>query len=206
MHRVSKTLLIALSTTLLGGGGTALAASSKPAPDLAGVWRFDPSRSNVPRPPGGGHHGGGGWGGGAPHGGGGWGAGGGGGFHGGPPPDADSTGARPRPPGGRQARLPDLLTVVQTADYVRMEDSTGSDVLLILTTTGGEMPQLTAAVPEFQGTWKGQRLEAKHEGDRGSVQQSYEVKDKGQTLEVKTKLETPRGTMEIKRVYERVST
>jgi hypothetical protein len=202
MRSASKGLVVLLSTALIGGGGSALAASSKPAPDLAGVWRFDPSRSDVPRGPGGGgHHSGGGWGGG--HGGGG---GGGGGHRGGPPSEDDSTGARRQAPGGRGQRLPDRITVVQTPDYVRMEDSTGTDLMVIVTSSAGDSLPVKSGVPELHGNWKGQRLEAKHEDQRGSVEQTYELKDKGQTLEVKTKFDTPRGTMEVKRVYERVAT
>jgi hypothetical protein len=163
--------------------------------DLSGAWRFDPERSD--KPPermGGGGHGGmhGGYGGGGMHGGhGGWG--------GGPPAEGGTAGG-PEGRGGRPGRLPDVLHIAQHAGYVSIEDSTDTEMVRITTDVG---PSAPANVMEAQGRWKDGKLEAVSEPREGvRVTQTYALKDKGATLEVKTKIEG-RRTFEMKRVFAR---
>jgi hypothetical protein len=166
--------------------------------DLSGAWRFDPERSD--KPPegmGGGHRGmhggqGGGMHGGGMHGGhGGWG--------GGPPAEGGAAGGSGAH-GGRPGRLPDVLHIAQHNGYVSIEDSTDTEVVRITTDVG---PSAPANVIEAQGRWKDGKLEAVSEPREGvRVTQTYALKDKGATLEVKTKIEGHR-TFEMKRVFAR---
>jgi hypothetical protein len=154
--------------------------------DLSGAWRFDPERSDKPpeRMGGGGH--------GGMHGGhGGWG--------GGPPAEGGTAGG-PEGRGGRPGRLPDVLHIAQHAGYVSIEDSTDTEMVRITTDVG---PSAPANVMEAQGRWKDGKLEAVSEPREGvRVTQTYALKDKGATLEVKTKIEG-RRTFEMKRVFAR---
>jgi hypothetical protein len=64
-------------------------------------------------------------------------------------------------------------------------------------------PSAPANVMEAQGRWKDGKLEAVSEPREGvRVTQTYALKDKGATLEVKTKIEG-RRTFEMKRVFAR---
>jgi hypothetical protein len=54
----------------------------------------------------------------------------------------------------------------------------------------------------LEGHWKGDRLEAEHKDERGSVKQTLTLKENGRVLEVKTKVEG-RRSFEVKRVYVR---
>jgi hypothetical protein len=166
--------------------------------DLSGAWRFDPERSDKPpeRMGGGGHggmHGGyGGMHGGGMHDGhGGWGGG---------PPAEGSTAGGPEGRGSRPGRLPDVLHIAQHDGYVSIEDSTDTEMVRITTDVG---PSAPANVVEAQGRWKDGKLEAVSEPREGvRVTQTYALKDKGATLEVKTKVRGQR-TFEMKRVFAR---
>ena len=207
-----KRILIAGALTGLVVAGMAVAAGSAPKSedakagivDLSGAWRFDPERSDKPpqRMGGGGMHGGGMHGGGM-HGGGhgGWG---GGGPGGGPPPEGTEGGpggpGGPQGPGGRPGRLPDVIHIAQHDGYVSIEDSTDTELLRIAT---GIAPAAPMRVIEADGKWKDGKLEAVSEPREGmKVTQTYSLKDKGATLEVKTKIEG-RRSFEMKRVFAR---
>ena len=203
-----KRILIAGALSGLVVAGMAVAAGGAPKSedakagivDLSGAWRFDPERSD--KPPermGGGMHGGGH--GGGMHGGGmhgGWGGGPGGG---GPPPEGGPEGGPGGPGGGgRPGRLPDVIHIAQHDGYVSIEDSTDTEVLRIAT---GVAPAAPMSVMEADGKWKDGKLEAVSEPREGmKVTQTYSLKDKGATLEVKTKIEG-RRSFEMKRVFAR---
>jgi hypothetical protein len=188
--------LVVAGMAIAGGGAPKTEDSKAGIVDLSGAWRFDPERSD--KPPermGGGHggHGGGGMHGGGMHGGGthgGWGGG-----SGGPPPEGgEGRGA------GRPGRLPDVLHIAQHEGYVSIEDSTDTEMLRIAT---GVAPAAPMSVMEAQGKWKDGKLEAVSEPREGmKVTQTYSLKDKGATLEVKTKIEG-RRSFEMKRVFAR---
>jgi len=198
-----KRILTGVALAGIVAAGMAVAAGSDPAKavdpkagivDLSGAWRFDPERSD--KPPQGMHGGhGGGMHGGGMHGGGmhgGWNGG-----SGGPPPEGGSPEGRG---GGRPGRLPDVLHIAQHDGYVSIEDSTDTEMLRIAT---GVAPAAPMSVMEAQGKWKDGKLEAVSEPREGmKVTQTYSLKDKGATLEVKTKIEG-RRSFEMKRVFGR---
>ena len=201
-----KRNLIGVALAGLVVAGTAIAAGSAPkaadpktgTTDLSGAWRFDPERSDKPpqRMGGGGHGGYGGGMHGGGHGGGmhgGWGGG-----SGGPPPGGGPGGEGRG--AGRPGRLPDVLHIAQHEGYVSIEDSTDTEMLRIAT---GVAPAAPMSVMEAQGKWKDGKLEAVSEPREGvKVTQTYSLKDKGATLEVKTKIEGQRS-FEMKRVFAR---
>ena len=197
-----KRILIGVALTGLVAAGIAVAAGSDPAKavdakagivDLSGAWRFDPERSDKPPERMGGGHGG--YGGGGMHGGMHGGGMHGGGGSGGPPPEGgEGRGA------GRPGRLPNVLHIAQHDGYVSIEDSTDTEMLRIAT---GVAPAAPMSVMEAQGKWKDGKLEAVSEPREGmKVTQTYSLKDKGATLEVKTKIEG-RRSFEMKRVFAR---
>jgi len=188
--------VLAAAIAVAAGGAPAKAVDPKAGiVDLSGAWRFDPERSDKP-PQGMGGHGGmhGGHGGGM-HGGGmhgGWGGG-----SGGPPPEGGGPEGRGA---GRPGRLPNVLHIAQHDGYVSIEDSTDTEMLRIAT---GVAPAAPMSVMEAQGKWKDGKLEAVSEPREGmKVTQTYSLKDKGATLEVKTKIEG-RRSFEMKRVFGR---
>src|SRR5262245_51387843 len=197
-----KRILIGVALVGLATAGVAVAAKSAPKTtdsksgivDLSGAWRFDPERSDKPPQRMGGGHGGGMHGGGM-HGGGmhgGWGGG-----SGGPPPEGGGPEGRGA---GRPGRLPDVIHIAQHEGYVSVEDSTDTEMLRIATDVAPAAPM---SVMEAQGTWKDGKLEAVSEPREGlKVTQTYSLKDKGATLEVKTKIEGQRS-FEMRRVFAR---
>ncbi len=193
-------LVVLAITQAACGENAAVAAGSQEPHDISGAWQLDRSRSESPRPPmrggwgggrsgrrGGGH---GGWGQGDRD------------RDGGMPGEGDSSRAA-----GRRMRLPETLRITQSAGEVRLEDSLGTPIQIIL--TGGVVADSTQLAPGAQwltGQWKGDRLEVKHADDRGSTTtETYSLVDKGRSLEVKTKTEG-RRTFEFKRIYARVGT
>jgi hypothetical protein len=202
MSRAMLFRLALAGTVMIAGAATSARASSdKKPPDLSGEWRFDPSRSDHPGRPGGE----GGWsrgprmggrsGGGFPGGRrGGWGGGG-----GDRPEESGGT------PGGRMARLPDLVRIEEGATYVRLADSTGTAIEEIATLgDDADTTSLPPEVPRLIGQWKGDRLEVKHDNGRGGkITETYSLEDKGRALVLKTKVEA-RRTFEFKRVYQKV--
>jgi len=182
--------VLAAGIAVAAGGAPVKAVDPKAGiVDLSGAWRFDPERSD--KPPQGMHGGhGGGMHGGGMHGG--WGGG-----SGGPP----TQGSGPEGRGaGRPGRLPDVLHIAQHDGYVSIEDSTDTEMLRIAT---GVAPAAPMSVMEAQGKWKDGKLEAVSEPREGmKVTQTYSLKDKGATLEVKTKIEG-RRSFEMKRVFGR---
>jgi hypothetical protein len=118
-----------------------------------------------------------------------------GGGWGGPPPEGgEGRGA------GRPGRLPNVLHIAQLDGYVSIVDSTDTEMLRIAT---GVAPAAPMSVMEAQGKWKDGKLEAVSEPREGmKVTQTYSLKDKGATLEVKTKIEG-RRSFEMKRVFAR---
>jgi hypothetical protein len=196
-----KRILIGMALIGIVTAGVAVAAKSAPkgvdtksgVVDLSGAWRFNPARSDKPpqRMGGGGH--GGGMHGGGMHGG--WGGG-----SGGPPPEGGGHGGPEGRGAGRPVRLPNVLHIAQHEGYVSIEDSTDTEMLRIAT---GVAPAAPMSVMEAQGTWKDGKLEAVSEPREGmKVTQTYSLKDKGATLEVKTKIEGHRS-FEMKRVFAR---
>ena len=187
--------VLAAGIAVAAGGAPAKAVDPKAGiVDLSGAWRFDPERSDKP-PQGmhGGHGGGmhsGGMHGGGMHGG--WGGG-----SGGPPPQGSGPEGRGA---GRPGRLPEVLHIAQHDGYVSIEDSTDTEMLRIAT---GVAPAAPMSVMEAQGKWKDGKLEAVSEPREGmKVTQTYSLRDKGATLEVKTKIEG-RRSFEMKRVFGR---
>ena len=187
-------LLVAAIATAAGSAPQKGVDPKAGVADLSGVWRFDPERSD--KPPermGGGGHGGMRGGHGGMHG---------GGMHGGPggPPAEGGAPSGPEGRGGRPGRLPDVLHIAQHVGYVSIEDSTDTEIVRITTDVG---PSAPANVMEAQGRWKDGKLEAVSEPREGvKITQTYALKDKGATLEVKTKIEG-RRTFEMKRVFAR---
>ncbi len=198
---MSRTTLFRLALAgvmmIAGGVTSARAESAKQPPDLSGEWRLDPSKSDTPgRPSGGGllrgprmgGRGGGGFPGGREDGGrGGWGR-------------ADEGSG-----GGQRMRVPDFMRIVESAGFVRLEDSSGTALREIATRGGAaDTTSLPSGVPRLLGEWKGDRLEVKHENARGgTITETYALDGKGRSLVLTTKFEG-RRTFEFKRVYERV--
>ena len=177
--------------------------------DLTGYWRFDPSRSDMPkRPEGGGdsrgsRSGGGGWGGGRGGHAGRGGMGGEGRMGRGRGGDAgEGAGGR------RHARLPDLMHVTQATTVVSFEDSTGAVIREIVTVSAKADTFAHAPNAEqLTGIWKGDQLEVERAGRGGSkITETVSLEDKGRLLVIHTKMK-PDGdapSMEFKRVYQRV--
>jgi hypothetical protein len=209
-----------LAAALAVAPGAASAGKPKAPPDLSGQWRLDPSKSENPAPRGGrgGWGGRGGGGGGFPGGRGGWGGRrggeggeGGGGEEGGRERggegrgQADSTRAMMT----RAIRLPDWLRIDETGDHVTFSDSTGVQLLEVVTSEAADSTATPSrALLLVDGTWKGDRLQVERTGPRGAkITSKYTLKDKGRTLEIETKIESngPRPSMTFKRVYDKVT-
>jgi hypothetical protein len=211
--RAGRALVAALA--IVGAAASVLAADGKrtPAPgraDLSGTWRLDASRSDMP--PSGGR--------GGPPGtrpeGGGPGA-----------PETQSEGLPPRgeggpggpggrPPSGGRMRLPDLVRIQMTDAGVRFADSTGAIVqeIAVGSSSAGSTPAArpdAAAAPPLPpppqpGTWKAGQLIVESTGGRGTVTRVFALEDDGQTLVIRTTMDTggdapPR---QIRRVYRKV--
>jgi len=207
---------------------TALAASksrdAKGTQDLAGVWRLDPAKSELPsrmgRGPGGGGWGGRGGGGGGRWGGrggggGGWGGRGGAGGEGGEAQRGDAQGG-PGPRGGRGGRLPELIEIKQGGGVIAFADSTGTLLQEIRTEESGAPPSSPVnadGVRELTGHWDGGTLIAEWTAPwGGSVVQKASLEDHGRLLEIKVERKGGggggggrRGPGEIKMVYRRNS-
>jgi hypothetical protein len=173
-------------------------------------------------PPGGGMGGGppgGGMGGGPP--GGGMGGGPPGGGMGGGPPGGSEGGEQGGGPGGQGAGgrsggpaeqpptpLPNRLLIEQSDVMVLLEDSTGTAVqAIMLGDASTTLPEKAQDALLLSGSWKKDKLQVERTTSRGTkIKQTYKLKDKGQTLEVETKIEGTDSmpSMSFKRVYEKV--
>lgn len=206
------------------------AEDTKQPPDLTGMWRLDPARSDQPRGPEGGsamrgpggragRGGFGGRGGAGPTGGPGGGDAGWGGRGGGGPQGEMGRSPRGEGPGGergggdegrtaaRPVRLPDLMHVTQTGTIVSFEDSTGKVIQEITTLTGGK--DTLAHAPGAQvasGVWRDAGLVVERQSPRGGrITQVVTLEDKGNLLVVRVKIDMG-GDMparEMKRAYRR---
>jgi hypothetical protein len=202
MRRMMFGMVIVMA---LGAGALASSRAAKQAPDLSGVWRFDPSKSDLPRRPDGmggpgGPREGGGWRGGG-HEGGRMGA----GSPGGP-------GGEGRPGGGegggmRRMRLPDLFHVKQESNSLLIADSTGQAVEQIVT-SGAAKPAPSGDVAREIGHWTGDQLKVERESPRGgAITEIFQLSNGGRTLVVRTTMPAmgDRPAREFKRVYVRQS-
>jgi len=202
-----------------------IATAAKSPPNLAGLWRLDPEKSETPGAQGG-HGGWGGGGGGSGGGGGGWGGhhhggmggggggggmGGGWGHHGG----GDHEGMGGGPPdsarmGGAMARrLPDLIRIEQTATSVSIGDSAGTALLQVTTPASSNDTVPATAADQVQGKWDGVKLEYKRPGPNGhDITQRVYLEDKGRTLVLETKIPAngERPGRDFKRVYRKEGT
>jgi hypothetical protein len=215
MSRRVFTALAVLASLMSGTlGRPAPARGAGTSPDLTGLWRLDPARSDTPQRMGSAP-------GGAPNGepggygrrgsdGGGMGP---GGRRGGPGRMGRvGRGARPQGEdggpvrGARPVRLPDLMHITQTETVVSFEDSTGT-VLQEITTMGTAKDTLlhSPGAAVIAGAWSDTALVVERQGPRGGkVTQSYALQDRGATLVIETRMESPDGAMparEFKRVY-----
>jgi hypothetical protein len=196
-------------------------ATSKQPPVLAGAWRLDADKSEMPRPSGraaggsmrgggfgrggGWGGGGGGWSGGGRHGG--WGGGGGGGRgEGGRRPSGDDARGE-RGAWLRAALLPPMIRIEQAPDRVRFADTTGAEIAEIVLTPTSDSGTSPFHVMQLDGHWKGKRLEAKTDAGGAKVTETYALKSDGRVLEIKTRVEPPnhRPPFDFSRVYERIA-
>jgi len=179
--------------------------------DLSGTWRFDPSRSDMPR-----------WGdrggprGARPDGPGMGGRRGGDvdgvrrgeGLDGGRRGGRDGDGGRRGRFGGR---MPSLMEIHQDAGAVMLADSTGDPFVEIR--YDGTAPESAPSPSEdgprvVAGIWKGASLEVSRGGPGGmSITQSFSLADGGQTLVIHNHMPAAgeRPAREFKRVYRRVA-
>jgi hypothetical protein len=92
---------------------------------------------------------------------------------------------------------------------VSFEDSTGAVVQEISMVDPSQDTLAHApGAPVLDGTWKGEKLQATRPGPGGGkVTQTFRLKDKGNSLEIDTKIEPPgnRPSRTFKRVYLRVN-
>jgi hypothetical protein len=218
---------IALVASVLIAAGAAPVYAKAKQPDLSGEWRLDADKSQTPNPPersqspraGGMGRGGGGFGRGG-GGAGGWGGGRGGrgrrgGGYGGDSGDGGERGEggegrTRRDHGGSEWRsmlLPPIVRIDVAQGVVRLEDTTGTELAEISFETS---PALASSSPfsvkHLNGRWKGSRLQATSGEIEGpKITETFSLKSKGRTLEIKTKVE-PQGdrpSFEFKRVYEK---
>jgi hypothetical protein len=201
---VRRTMLGMVVVLALGAGALATSRAAKSPPDLSGVWRFDPAKSDLPprRPegtggPGGGREGGGGWRGGGREG---------GSMGRGGPGDREG---RPGGEGGgmRRMRLPDLFHVKQESSSLLIADSTGQAVEQIVTSSAAK-PAPSGEVAREIGHWRGDRLEVEREGPRGGmISESFQLTEGGRVLVIRTSMPAmgDRPAREFKRVYVRQS-
>jgi hypothetical protein len=167
----------------------------KAPPNLSGSWKLDSSRSddprakmgNLPRPdgvPGEGQRGPGGERGRAP---------------------GEPRGERGERPGRGMTRLPEAFVLVQTTGTVELRDSTGLVMRrIVITGQGKASPQDQKGVEQAPGAWQGQDLVVETTNPRGgSVKQTYELADNGQTLKITTHLDPAgdRPAVDFTRVY-----
>lgn len=216
MNRRTLCVLVAAAALIVSGRlRPAAAQDSSEPPDLGGTWRLDRSQGAAPphaqgeQPGGGEGHGG--WGGG---GGGGYGGGGRGGRHGGGHGGyggardggaSGGMGGELRGPG----RLPDVISVRDSAGRVQFSDSTGALVTEI--TVGNATPDTAGRgghVHVLAGRWQGPVLEVERPAWGGStLTQTFALEDEGNSLVVHIRIEggdiLPQS--DIKRVYRRIA-
>jgi hypothetical protein len=175
------------------------AASAVAPPNLSGTWKLDRSRSESPRNAMGsarGEHGSrrsASWSGANGEGG----EGGSGAWS-----KAGSSGSQSM---HRPARLPDLFTLVQSADSIVLRDST--DAVVRTFTVADKMEANDAGAEQLHGAWKGQDFVVETKGPRGTTRETYELADAGQTLKITTHVEPggDRKPFDMTRVYTKVS-
>jgi hypothetical protein len=202
-----------LLVLVIAAGTGPLATAHAKRPDLTGAWRLDPNRSQLPprHDVSGSRHGhlmghmghGGGWGGGGMR------PGGSGGDGGESAEVGDRRSGRgARGVAGRPMPLPDLMRVAQSDSLIEIADSTGMAIADIATgaalTDGDSSPFRIQRQP---GEWKGSRLEVNRDLNGAvKITDTWELKDKGGTLEIATRVVPEDGpTLDFKRVYRRVA-
>jgi hypothetical protein len=184
-------------------------AKSKRPSALNGVWRLDPTRtelparaSGAPRAMGGGFgHGGfgGGFGGGVHH-----------GMEGGHGGRGGAGGGAVRGESARPLALPELLRVDADDRAVRLADSTGFTVAEIALAAGSAAAEDTGVTlfdaPHFEGEWKGSKLVVTRELPNGiSITDTWTLTGGDHEIEIRSKVKLPGDapTLEFKRVYVR---
>jgi hypothetical protein len=196
--RVAAAAVIAIGLAFAHGPSQASTIRDQKAPpNLSGSWRLDSSRNgdpqarmgNIPRPdgvPGEGRRGPGGERGRAP---------------------GEPRGERSDRPGRGMTRLPEVFVLVQTAGMIELRDSTGVAMRrIVITGQGKASPQDQEGVAQVPGAWQGRDLVVETTNPRGgSVKQTYELADNGQTLKITTHLDPAgdRPAVDVTRVYRR---
>jgi hypothetical protein len=117
------------------------------------------------------------------------------------------------PTGGARAvrpmLLPSTLRIDATQGAVRLADTTGIEVAEIL--LGSAAPPVNSSPPgvkHLTGKWRGSSLQATSGEPEGArVTETFSLKSKGRTLEIKPKVESSGEgpSFEFKRVYDRAA-
>jgi len=206
-------ILVALIGATTCGTAAAKSQTPKPPPDLSGTWQLDPARSDDPREAM------------RPH----MVTGGPGGFGGGgrPPMDGDGGGPTvvqgdpiggPPPEGGAEPgaepheRLPlpileEQLEIRQAGDRIELRSQGRLGRVLIVDPAETVSTRSDDGADQAAATWKGKKLVTERAANgHHVVRETFELKDKGQSLNIKTRItipNSPMGTIEFKRVYAR---
>jgi hypothetical protein len=114
----------------------------------------------------------------------------------------------PRGVAGRPMPLPDRMRVAQSDSLIEIADSTGMAIADLA--TGAAPPEVDSSpfrTERLPGEWKGSRLTVSRDL-HGAVRitDTWELKDKGRTLEIGTRVVPEDGpTLDFKRVYRKVA-
>jgi hypothetical protein len=105
--------------------------------------------------------------------------------------------------------LPSMLRIDVAQGMVRLADTTGTELAeIVLESSGSPASPSSSGVRRLTGKWKGSQLQATSDQAEGAkTTETFSLKNKGRTLEIKTKVEpsSDRPSFAFKRVYERAA-
>jgi hypothetical protein len=105
--------------------------------------------------------------------------------------------------------LPPVLRIDEAQGVVRLADTTGTELAeIVLESSGPPASPSSSGVRRLTGKWKGSQLQAVSDQAEGAkTTETFSLKNKGRTLEIKTKVEPSgdRPSFAFKRVYERAA-
>jgi hypothetical protein len=112
-------------------------------------------------------------------------------------------------PAVRQMLLPPVLRIDVAQGVVRLADTTGTEVAeILLESSAPPASSSPSSVRRLTGKWKGSHLQAtSDEAEGAKITETFSLKSKGRTLEIKTKVEPSgdRPSFAFKRVYEKAA-
>jgi len=95
---------------------------------------------------------------------------------------------------------PVLMNIEQRENEVILSQEGRTLRSLSFQEEGGVKPTLE----RMRARWKGKRLEAEGASEDGhKLKETYTLSDDGRTLSVVSRVESPRGNLELRRVYDR---